>query len=100
MPPTKEVIDNATLLVLSHEVARLDFLFWEILFETGSSESRKKCLKDMEKEKKKCMKKLKELFPNDIKQKGCFIDKVLHEHRHPPKVYNPFDDEYYEGTTV
>ncbi len=89
MPPTQEIIDSATMFVLSHEVARLDFAFYK-LWDTAPRERVKQCLKDIETEKKKCMKKLKELFPSDIKQKGVFIDDVLNKNRFT--LQNPFDE--------
>jgi hypothetical protein len=64
-----------------------------MLCDTAPQKRVLECLDDIQKEKKRCMKQLKELYPNDIKQKGCFIDTVLRANRTEPKPYNPFDSD-------
>lgn len=78
--PTKEAIDAAEEMILSDEVYRLDTM-WREAFREGDRVICKSLMPKMEKAKKRCMKVIRERFPGEFKQPGCFIDDILCKYR-------------------
>ena len=82
--PTKEVIEAATLLVLTHDVKRYNDQ-WQTCWESDQltrdyrQSELLRLIKEIEKAKKKCAKEIKLRFGGAFKQPNVFIEKILNE---------------------
>ena len=79
--PTKEEIEAATLLILTHDVKRYNDQ-WQTCWESDQltrdyrQSELMRLIKEIEKAKKKCAKEIKLL---GFKQPNVFIEKILNE---------------------